>query len=86
MPTYDYGCPSCGNQKEVNHSISELGKIQVACDSCGNSMQKLLSVPALVGFDNVGRSLSRKDKGEKPSAENSTAPACNGCACKADAA
>jgi putative FmdB family regulatory protein len=64
MPLYDYGCPECGAEKEVQHTVSEIGKIKIICDSCGNSMKKLLSIPALIGFDEVGRSRGRKEKEE----------------------
>lgn len=64
MPLYDYGCPSCGNEQEVQHSMSEVGKIVVKCPKCGAQMRKLLSAPTLIGFDEVGRSISKKDKAE----------------------
>lgn len=70
MPLYDYGCPSCGNEIEVQHSMSEIGKIEILCDSCGNKMKKLLSAPTLIGFDNVGRSVSKKDKAESSKKES----------------
>lgn len=62
MPLYDYGCPSCDEEKEVQHSMSEIGKFIVTCNSCGTQMKKLLSAPSLIGFDDVGRSISKKDK------------------------
>lgn len=84
MPVYDYGCPSCGTQKEVTHSIGEIGKIQVSCEKCGTGMTKQLSMPALIGFDNVGRSVSKKEKSESSPASESAKPAsCQGCACNA---
>lgn len=83
MPVYDYGCPTCGTQREVTHSISEIGKIQVGCDHCGATMTKQLSMPALIGFDNVGRSVTKKEKSDSASCETSAAPSCNGCACSA---
>ena len=67
MPLYDYGCPSCNHKKEVQHSMSEIGKIEVICDNCGEKMRKQLSMPTLIGFDDVGRSISKKDKAEKSS-------------------
>jgi len=70
MPLYDYGCPSCGSEKEVHHSISEIGKIEVVCDTCGGKMNKLLSAPSLIGFDDVGRSVGKKDKTENTNKEN----------------
>ena len=62
MPLYDYECPACGNEKEVQHSMSEIGRINVLCETCGEKMKKRLSVPSLVGFDEVGRSIGKKDK------------------------
>lgn len=70
MPLYDYGCPSCGEEKEVQHSMSEIGKIEVACDSCGSPMKKMLSAPTLIGFDDVGRSISKKDKSKSSKKES----------------
>ncbi len=62
MPIYDYKCPECGFEKEVQHSMSEIGRIEVLCDHCGAAMKKMMSAPALVGFDNIGRSISKKDQ------------------------
>ena len=62
MPLYEYGCPTCGTDREVQHPMSEIGKIEVMCDACGHQMKKLLSAPTLLGFDDVGRSISKSDK------------------------
>jgi len=84
MPVYDYGCAACGSNKEVQHTMSEIGKITVICDDCGTKMVKQLSTPALIGFDNVGRSVSKKDKSESSStSESPKASSCQGCACNA---
>ena len=64
MPLYDYGCPECDAEKEVQHTVSEIGKIDIKCDICGSQMKKLLSLPALIGFDNIGRSRRKKDSEE----------------------
>jgi putative FmdB family regulatory protein len=64
MPLYDYECSTCGKVKEVQHSVSEIGNIEVLCDDCNSEMKKMPSLPALIGFDSVGRSRSRKDKEE----------------------
>jgi putative FmdB family regulatory protein len=45
VPTYDYRCTACGREVEVVHGISEPGPS--ACDSCGGSMRKALSTPAI---------------------------------------
>ena len=66
MPLYDYECSSCQAVKEVSHSVSEIGKIEILCDDCQQPMKKLLSLPTLIGFDNVGRSISKKDKEKAP--------------------
>ena len=71
MPLYDYGCPSCGTDREVQHSMNEIGKIEVMCDACGNQMKKLLSAPTLLGFDDVGRSISKSDKANNSKKEAS---------------
>ena len=71
MPLYDYGCPTCGNEQEVQHSMSEVGNIVVECSNCGAQMRKLLSAPTLIGFDEVGRSISKKDKAEGAKKKNS---------------
>lgn len=76
MPLYDYGCPACGFEKEVQHPMSEIGKANVVCDQCGKLMNKLLSAPSLLGFDNVGRSIGKKDKAAddgKPASESKPA-------------
>jgi len=71
MPLYDYSCPSCGAEKEVQHSMSEIGRIEIACDQCGKQMKKMLSAPTLIGFDDVGRSISKKDKAKDTKAGTS---------------
>lgn len=62
MPLYDYKCVECEIEKEVQHAMDKIGKIEIRCDVCEQPMKKLLSAPTLLGFDNVGRSISKKDK------------------------
>ena len=50
--------------------MSEIGKIDIICDSCGSKMKKQLSAPTLIGFDDVGRSISKKDKNQGSSKES----------------
>jgi putative FmdB family regulatory protein len=45
MPTYDYRCTACGREVEVVHGIHEQGPS--TCGSCGGSMRKALSRPAI---------------------------------------
>ena len=70
MPLYDYECSKCTAVKEVQHSVSEIGKIEILCDDCKKPMKKMLSLPALIGFDSVGRSRSKKDKEGSPKSES----------------
>jgi len=72
MPLYDYGCPSCGEEKEIQHSMNEIGKVEINCSACGSKMNKMLSAPTLIGFDDVGRSISKKDKSETSKKDSST--------------
>lgn len=66
MPLYDYKCTGCGIESEVQHSMSEIGKIEINCDTCAEPMKKMLSAPSLLGFDNVGRSIGKNDKKDAP--------------------
>ena len=77
MPLYDYECSKCGAVKEVQHSVSEIGKIEILCVDCNLPMKKMLSLPALIGFDNVGRSRINKDKetASKKEPEKTDSPA-----------
>lgn len=74
MPLYDYECPACGSVKEVSHSVADIGKIRVECDVCSEPMKKLLSVPALIGFDDVGRSIGRKEREPKSESKKDSKP------------
>ena len=73
MPLYDYSCPDCGANKEVEHSMNEVGKIEVLCDVCSSIMKKNLSMPSLVGFDDVGRSGRLKEKDGKTESKTESA-------------
>ena len=86
MPFYDYSCPSCDSEKEVQHSMSEIGKIKVECDSCRTIMEKMLSAPTLIGFDEVGRSISKKEKAKDSKKEGTKKNTSNTSAAKKDAA
>ena len=72
MPLYDYSCPACGTEKEVEHSMSEVGKVEILCDACGQTMKKKLSMPSLIGFDDVGRSGRSKENGKEDTPKKET--------------
>lgn len=54
MPRYQYLCSECQKEHEVLHSINDLKKDHFC--KCGNKLKKLVSIPVLIGFDNLGRS------------------------------
>lgn len=83
MPLYDYKCQKCEIEKEVQHTMSEIGEIVIPCDVCDEPMKKQLSAPTLIGFDDVGRSISKK---EKNSTNKKQAPAPKEKASKKEAA
>ncbi|MDO4807079.1 MAG: zinc ribbon domain-containing protein [Coriobacteriales bacterium] len=55
MARYDYRCPSCGNQFEVEHPMSE--RPQVTCPECGTVAQQVFGASSIVfkgsGFYNT---------------------------------
>ena len=60
MPTYDYFCERCENEKEFVHSINDTPEI--ICD-CGNAMKKMIS--RNVNFILKGSGWTGKDFKEK---------------------
>lgn len=64
MPIYEYDCVACGRRIEVMHSVSGTGP--TGCQSCGGTMKKALSLPA-IHFKGSG--WAKKD------AKSSAAPA-----------
>lgn len=86
MPLYDYTCTACGSEKEVQHSMSEIGNIEVNCTVCGAKMKKMLSAPTLIGFDDVGRSISKKEKADVGKSEGTGKSATENKSSKKDAA
>lgn len=46
MPIYDYVCLDCAARIEVMHSVDAAGP--ATCDTCGGTMRKALSPPAIV--------------------------------------
>lgn len=53
MPTYEYRCPACGNEREVERSMDER-RDSPSC-SCGDEMELQVSLPRpgrVVGDEN----------------------------------
>ena len=53
MPIYQYRCPQCQNETQAILSIQDRDNIRT-CD-CGESMERLMSIPALVVMAVKGR-------------------------------
>lgn len=51
VPTYDYGCRSCGAVTEVIHSMLEDGP--TVCEQCGGELRRIL-YPAGIIFKGSG--------------------------------
>ena len=55
MARYDYRCPSCGTQFEVEHPMSE--RPTITCPSCGEVAQRVFEASGIVfkgsGFYNT---------------------------------
>lgn len=64
MPTYDYHCDKCECRFSAMHKISDAAP---PCPSCGGSVSKLLSAPAVHGG------------GNRSSAQPSTSSSTHGC-------
>ena len=45
MARYDYKCPSCGKQFEVEHPMSE--KPTITCPDCGTIAQRVFSASGI---------------------------------------
>ena len=45
--------------------MSEVGKIEIFCHKCDHRMNKKISMPSLIGFDDIGRSGRKNDKDSK---------------------
>lgn len=56
MPTYDYRCAPCDEERSVIQSMGEYGRnpIRPLCLSCGQTMERRLSVsPLMSGIQNA---------------------------------
>ena len=73
MPIYDYACTVCGRVVEVVHGINGQGP--ATCETCGGSMKKLMSSPA-VHFKGSG--WAKKDRRSNGSTTKATAHAGQG--------
>lgn len=61
MPLYDYGCPQCG-VFEARHSMFEPNLKK--CPTCGDKVQKLVSIPAFKKPADWGWAEANNGKGE----------------------
>ncbi|MGK7394133.1 MAG: hypothetical protein ACNS62_06155 [Candidatus Cyclobacteriaceae bacterium M3_2C_046] len=86
MPTYIYIHPDTNEEIEIFHSMSEVKKpslklLEQITLPDGRVMQRKIVAPALVGFDNLGRSVKKTegstgDKSDKGAAsKKETTPA-----------
>ena len=41
---YDYGCPNCGHEKEINHKMNDT--TQHHCEKCDTIMKKIIRASA----------------------------------------
>ncbi len=69
MARYDYQCPACGTQFEVEHPMSE--RPEVTCPTCGAVAQQMFGTSGIVfkghGFYNTDQRSSSKPAAEKSS-------------------
>ena len=73
MPIYDYACTVCGRVVEVVHGINGQGP--ASCETCGGTMKKLMSSPA-VHFKGSG--WAKKDRSTNGSTTKAAAHAAQG--------
>jgi putative FmdB family regulatory protein len=57
MATYNYKCDYCNLEVEVELPMKDVEKRIVPCAKCAKVMKKVLTLPTLIGFDNIGRSI-----------------------------
>jgi hypothetical protein len=85
MPKYIYLHPDTNEEFEILHTMSEvtnpseelLGRITLPD---GRIMKRKIVAPALVGFDNLGRSTNKQDKNAAVACENAGTDKCD-CSC-----
>jgi hypothetical protein len=79
MPKYIYLHPDTNEEMEVFHSMSEVKNpspdlLKRIALPDGRIMKRKIVAPALVGFDNLGRSVTNRQEQPTPAAcENATA-------------
>ena len=54
MPTYTYKCEKCN--RVIDRFVKMDDRNKQVCDKCNGKMIMLITAPALIGFDNLGRS------------------------------
>ncbi|MCH4054060.1 MAG: FmdB family transcriptional regulator [Atopobiaceae bacterium] len=75
MPRYEYRCPACGTQFEVEHGMTEHP--QVACPACGTEAERVF-VPSGIAFKGSG--FYNTDQRGSSSATPATSSAGSKCA------
>ena len=55
MPTYEYSCPRCEEQRDIVKSVAELNRTEY-CIECAAIMKRMVSVP-LVHNDSYGKPI-----------------------------
>lgn len=71
MARYDYKCPSCGKQFEVEHPMSE--RPTITCPDCGTEAQRVFTASGIHfeghGFYNTDRRTSMGSVGSSDGKE-----------------
>ncbi len=75
MPTYAYGCESCGHSFDAFQSMSDE-PIKV-CPACGNSVRRIINGGIGVVFKGSGFYVN--DSRKKAACDSKASPACEGC-------
>lgn len=67
MARYDYQCPSCGTQFEVEHPMAEHPEI--TCPTCGSVAQQVFGTSGIVFKGSGFYNTDQRDTGSKSKSE-----------------
>lgn len=71
MVVYDYRCPQCGKQVEVNLPMSAAGQARIACPSCGADMSRVYqAAPVHFGSGFPGNDMKKRRQYAKEQESN----------------